>query len=268
MLFLLRWVRPPAEMAINALSLSVLVSDLDLQKVKLLMDIRHKNITSLVGYCNDSNHKAIIYEYMANGNLEQHLFGLVYMHHGCRPPVVHRDVKSSNILLDEGFRAKLADFGLSRVFTTEDATYAQSTVVAGTCGYLDPEYYITRRLTEKSDVYSFGVVLLELITSRPAISENINIINWVKSRIGEGSVEDIVDPRLRGIFNIDNAWKLVELAIECVSNTATKRPAMNDVAMDLKHCLQAEKTPQRTKSSNQSGYAPLNLEVLNDPDPR
>nr|GEZ05380.1 leucine-rich repeat transmembrane protein kinase protein [Tanacetum cinerariifolium] len=128
-------------------------------EVKLLMDIRHKNITSLVGYCNDSNHKAIIYEYMANGNLEQHLFdensnvlswerrlqigcdaaeGLVYMHHGCRPPVVHRDVKSSNILLDEGFRAKLADFGLSRVFTTEDATYAQSTVVAGTCGYLDP----------------------------------------------------------------------------------------------------------------------------------
>nr|GFC46427.1 leucine-rich repeat transmembrane protein kinase protein [Tanacetum cinerariifolium] len=106
-----------------------------------------------------------------------------------------RDVKSSNILLDEGFRAKLADFGLSRVFTTEDATYAQSTVVAGTCGYLDPEYYITRRLTEKSDVYSFGVVLLELITSRPAISQNINIINWVKSRIEEGSVEDIIDPR-------------------------------------------------------------------------
>ncbi|GJW19410.1 leucine-rich repeat transmembrane protein kinase protein [Tanacetum coccineum] len=202
-------------------------------EVKLLMDIRHKNITSLVG-----------------------------------PPVVHRDVKSSNILLDEGFRAKLADFGLSRVFTTEDATYAQSTVVAGTCGYLDPEYYITRRLTEKSDVYSFGVVLLELITSRPAISENINIINWVKSRIEEGSVEDIIDPRLRGIFNIDNAWKVVELAIECVSNTAIKRPAMNDVAMDLKHCLQAEKTPQRTKSSNQSGYVPLNLEVVNDPDPR
>lgn len=86
--------------------------------------------------------------------------------------------------------------------------------------------------------------------------------------IEKGSVEDIIDPRLEGIFNIDTAWKVVELAIECVSNTAIKRPAMNDVAMDLKHCLQVEKTPRRTKSSNQSGYVPLNLEVVNDPDPR
>ncbi|GJX39510.1 leucine-rich repeat transmembrane protein kinase protein [Tanacetum coccineum] len=128
-------------------------------EVKLLMDVRHKNITPLIGYCNDSNHKAIIYEYMANGDLRKHLFdessnvlswerrlqigcdaaeGLVYMHDGCRPPIVHRDVKPTNILLNEGFQAKLADFGMSRAFTTEDAT-DESTRIVGTLGYLDPE---------------------------------------------------------------------------------------------------------------------------------
>ncbi|GKB01676.1 ribonuclease H-like domain-containing protein [Tanacetum coccineum] len=229
-------------------------------EVKLLMDVRHKNITPLVGYCNDSNHKAIIYEYMSNGNLRQHLFdessnvlswerrlqigcdaaeGLVYMHDGCRPPIVHIDVKPTNILLNEGFQAKLADFGMSRAFTTEDAT-DESTRIVGTLGYLDPEYRLSNRLTMKSDVYSFGIVLLELITSRRAISENINIINWVKSTIAEGHVEHIIDPKLQGNFNRDTAWKVVELAIACVSYSSIKRPTMNDVVMELKYCLQAE----------------------------
>ncbi|GJR37177.1 leucine-rich repeat transmembrane protein kinase protein [Tanacetum coccineum] len=108
-------------------------------EVKLLMDVRHKNIALLLGYCNEGNHKGIIYEYMANGNLGQHLFGLAYMHHGCRPPIVHRDVKCSNILLNEGFQAKLADFGLSRAFTDDDATHVSTAVVAGTYGYIDPK---------------------------------------------------------------------------------------------------------------------------------
>ncbi|GKA01417.1 leucine-rich repeat transmembrane protein kinase protein, partial [Tanacetum coccineum] len=212
-------------------------------EVKLLMNIRHKNITPLIGYCNDSNHKAIIYEYMANGDLRQHLFdessnvlswerrlqigcdaaeGLVYMHDGCRPPIVHRDVKPTNILLNEGFQAKLADFGMSRAFTTEDATY-ESTRIVGTLGYLDPEYHLLNRLTMKSDVYSFGIVLLELITSRRAVSENINIINWVKSTLAEGHVEHIIDPKLQGNFNRDTAWKVVELAIALLERFSQDR---------------------------------------------
>ncbi|KAJ0541481.1 putative transferase, protein kinase RLK-Pelle-LRR-I-1 family [Helianthus annuus] len=251
-------------------------------EVKLLMEVRHTNITSLVGYCDDNNHKGIIYDFMANGNLGEHLFdgrpkvlswerrlqigcdaadGLAYMHHGCRPPIVHRDVKSSNILLNESFQAKLADFGLSRAYPTEDASHASSVKVAGTIGYLDPEYHSTGRLTEKSDVYSFGVLLLELITGRKAITEGINIVNWVQSLVEEGNVEAIIDSRLEGHFDINTAWKGVETAIACVRPTSIERPTMNDVAMDLKHCVQTEKT-------RQSGYMSLNLEGLNDLKPR
>ncbi|GJY68525.1 leucine-rich repeat transmembrane protein kinase protein, partial [Tanacetum coccineum] len=278
-------------------------------EVKLLMDVRHKNITLLIGYCNESNHKGIIYEYMANGNLGQHLFGsyetqssttnistleLLAQMDVQTPPIVHRDVKSSNILLNEGFQAKLADFSLSRAFTDDDATHVSTSVVAGTYGYIDPE------LTVKSDVYSFGVVLLELITSRRAISENKNIIDWVKSTVAEGHVEHIIDPKLQGDFNRDTAWKVVELAIACVlkniidwvkstvaeghvehiidpklqgdfnrdtawkvvelaiacvSDSSIKRPTMNDVVMELKYCLNAEKIHRSIPDNESDSFA-------------
>ncbi|KAD4982869.1 hypothetical protein E3N88_19540 [Mikania micrantha] len=230
-------------------------------EVSLLMSVHHKNITSLVGYCDEGSHKGIIYEYMANGNLRTHLFdgsrnvlswkkrlqigydaaqGLEYMHHGCTPPIVHRDVKCSNILLNENLQAKLADFGLSKAFTNGDATHV-STIIAGTPGYLDPEYYIKNRLTEKSDVYSFGIVLLELITGRPAISTDISVIHWVKSMVEKGSVENIIDPRLQGGFEFNTAWKVVELAVTCADRSSVKRPTMKDVVMELKNCLDGAK---------------------------
>ncbi|XP_076950197.1 LRR receptor-like serine/threonine-protein kinase IOS1 [Bidens hawaiensis] len=259
-------------------------------EVKLLIKIHHTNITSLpglvpypyIGYCDDSNHKGIIYEFMANGNLGDHLFdgsptvlswerrlqigcdaadGLAYLHHGCRPPIVHRDVKPPNILLNEAFHAKLADFGLSRAFATEDATHITSIKVAGTLGYLEPEYHATTRLTEKSDVYSFGVLLLELITSRRVISEGANIVQWVKSQLEVGNAETIIDSRLDGRFDINTAEKVVETAIACVSPKSIKRPTMNDVVMDLKHCLQAERTRQSESMS-------LNFETMSDLIPR
>ncbi|KAJ0785831.1 putative transferase, protein kinase RLK-Pelle-LRR-I-1 family [Helianthus annuus] len=230
------------------------------------MVVHHKNITSLVGYCNDNNYKGIIYEYMANGSLEKHLFGLVYLHHGCKPPIVHRDVKPSNIVLNEVFQAKLADFGMSKAFATEDATHV-STVVVGTRGYLDPEYYLTNWLTEKSDVYSFGVVLLELITSRRVTSENTNMIERVNSMVAQGNVNNLVDPRLEGRFNINTAWKVVELAIACVSHTYIRRPAMNNVAIELKNCLQAEKA-YNANPNNQSGYISYNVEAVIGPKAR
>ncbi|GJW49980.1 leucine-rich repeat transmembrane protein kinase protein [Tanacetum coccineum] len=250
-------------------------------EVRLLMSVHHKNITSLVGYCDEGIQKGIIYEYMANGNLGMHLFdgslnvlswkkrleigydaaqGLEYMHHGCKPPLVHRDVKCSNILLNETLQAKLADFGLSRAFSTEGATHV-STAIAGTPGYLDPEYYTTNRLTEKSDVYSFGVVLLELITGREAISENMYIVNWVKSMVAQGNIEKIIDPRLHGDFDMNAAWKVLELALTCVDHTSLRRPTMNDVVTDLKSCLKAEKGVHGAKPNIPDRLMSLNFET-------
>ncbi|RXH67320.1 hypothetical protein DVH24_027440 [Malus domestica] len=234
-------------------------------QVKLLIRVHHRNLTSLVGYCNEGTNMALIYEFMANGNLDSHLLGennnanvltwegrlqiatdaaqgLEYLHNGCKPPIVHRDVKTTNILLAENFQAKLADFGLSRIFPTDGRTH-MSTAVAGTPGYLDPEYHTTGWLNEKSDVYSFGVVLLEIITGRPAISrtqEKVHVSQWVSSMLAMGDIKTILDPRLRGDYEINSAWKAVELAMNCVSDTSNKRANMSEVVRGLKDCLEAE----------------------------
>ncbi|KAM1413365.1 hypothetical protein ACFX13_026259 [Malus domestica] len=234
-------------------------------EVKLLIRVHHRNLTSLVGYCNEGTNMALIYEFMAYGSLDLHLLGensnanvltwegrlqiatdaaqgLEYLHNGCKPPIVHRDVKTTNILLAENFQAKLADFGLSRIFPTDGGTH-MSTAVAGTPGYLDPEYHTTGWLNEKSDVYSFGVVLLEIITGRPAISrtqEKIRVSQWVSSMLARGDIKTILDARLLGDYDINSAWKAVELATNCVSNTSNKRPNMSEVVRGLKDCLEAE----------------------------
>ncbi|XP_059458017.1 LRR receptor-like serine/threonine-protein kinase IOS1 [Corylus avellana] len=252
-------------------------------EVKLLMRVHHRNLTTLVGYCYEGTNMGLIYEYMANGDLEEHLSGeranilnwedrlriatdaaqgLEYLHHGCKPPIVHRDVKCTNILLNENFHAKLADFGLSKIFPTDGGTHV-STVVAGTPGYLDPEYYISNWLTEKSDVYSFGVVLLEIITSRPAIErsqERTHVSQWVSSMLAQGDIKNIVDPRLRGNFNINSAWKACEIAMACVSPTSTKRPTMSQAVAELKECLETELA--RTKKGLE-GDSTNSIEMLN-----
>ncbi|KAL5822642.1 hypothetical protein ACOSQ4_020542 [Xanthoceras sorbifolium] len=247
-------------------------------EVKLLMRVHHRNLVSLVGYCDEGNKLALVYEYMANGNLQEHLAGsysstsilswegrlriaveaaqgLEYLHNGCKPPIIHRDVKCANILLNEKFKAKLADFGLSKSFAGEDNTHV-STVVAGTPGYLDPSYYVSNRLTEKSDVYSFGVVLLEIITCKPPIArineyEKIHLGQWVDSLLAQGDIRNVVDPSLQGDFDINSVWKAVEVAMACLSANAKKRPTMNVVVMELNDCLAAETT--RTNNSG-SGF--------------
>ncbi|XP_019196779.1 PREDICTED: putative leucine-rich repeat receptor-like protein kinase At2g19210 isoform X2 [Ipomoea nil] len=233
-------------------------------EANVLMNVHHKNLTSLVGYCIDGTNIGIIYEFMANGNLHQHLSagnhnvlsfrdrlqiaadsaqGLEYLHHGCKPPVVHRDVKCTNILLNEKFQAKIADFGLSRAYPDENQTHI-STVIAGTWGYVDPEYYTLNKLTEKSDVYSFGVVILEIMTGQPAIigkaPDQAHISRWVTSMLKNGNIKDAVDPRLMGEFDANSAWKTVELALACVSQDSDKRPTMNEVVSELKDCLATE----------------------------
>ncbi|KAL5757666.1 hypothetical protein ACOSP7_020277 [Xanthoceras sorbifolium] len=243
-------------------------------EVDLLIRVHHKNLTSLVGYCDDGTNMGLIYEFMASGNLGTHLLGnssanilswerrlgiateaaqgLEYLHNGCKPPIVHRDVKSTNILLNEKLQAKLSDFGLSRIFPVEGGTHV-STKIAGTPGYLDPEYYISNRLTEKSDVHSFGVVLLEIITGKPVIGTSrgrTHISQWVSSKLANGDIKNIVDPTLLEDYDINSAWKAVEVAMACVCPNSAKRPTMTQVVMELKECLAIETAP--TMGDNQT----------------
>uniref|UniRef100_M4EHX1 non-specific serine/threonine protein kinase n=1 Tax=Brassica campestris TaxID=3711 RepID=M4EHX1_BRACM len=255
-------------------------------EVELLLRVHHINLVSLVGYCDEGGHLALIYEYMANGDLKQHLSGeaagstlkwasrlkiaveaaqgLEYLHVGCEPPMVHRDVKSTNILLDDRFEAKLADFGLSRSFCVGAETQV-ATVVAGTPGYLDPEYYQTNWLNEKSDVYSFGIVLMEIITNRSVIEltrEKAHIAEWVKILISRGDLEKIVDSNLGGDYDSNTVWKILELAMSCVSHSSSDRPTMSRVVNVLKECLISENS--RIGRQYQDGDSKNSLELTVD----
>ncbi|GKV45451.1 hypothetical protein SLEP1_g52527 [Rubroshorea leprosula] len=263
-------------------------------EVTLLLRVHHKSLTSLIGYCYEGTYMGLIYEYMAEGNLAEHLSessnhilsweqrlqimldaasGLEYLHNGCKPPIIHRDVKSRNILLNENFQAKMADFGLSKTFTTEAGSYV-STVVAGTPGYLDPEYYLTNRLSEKSDIYSFGVLLLEVITTRPVIAnttDKTHISQWVNFMLSKGDIKRIVDPRLKEDFDVNSAWKAVEVAIACVSPTSTGRPTMKDVVGEIYECLATERARKKigheNGSQNSAGMFTVNLNISSEMGP-
>ncbi|BAT91675.1 hypothetical protein VIGAN_07029100, partial [Vigna angularis var. angularis] len=166
----------------------------------------------------------------------------------------HRDIKSTNILLNEHLQAKLSDFGLSKIILTDGETHV-STVIAGTPGYLDPEYYLTNRLTEKSDVYSFGVVLLEIITSQPVIAKNqekTHISEWVRSLIAKGDINAIVDSRLEGDFDSNSVWKAVEIATACVSPNPNRRPIISVVVNELKESLAMELARTEDRNTNTS----------------
>uniref|UniRef100_A0A7N0TWE5 non-specific serine/threonine protein kinase n=1 Tax=Kalanchoe fedtschenkoi TaxID=63787 RepID=A0A7N0TWE5_KALFE len=236
-------------------------------EAQLLMTVHHRNLTSLIGYCDEDETLGLVYEFMANGNLGSHISdknleyltwedrlhialdaaqGLEYLHIGCKEPIVHRDIKPTNILLNEKFEAKLADFGLSRAFRTDNGqTSFVPTIVAGTPGYLDPEYYHTQQLNEKSDVFSFGIVLLEIITSRPVMSdtpERIHVSIWASHVLSnQGDIKLIIDKRLQGDYDTNSAWKVIEVAMACVSTTSHRRPTMTQVVSDLSQCLSMEK---------------------------
>ncbi|WJX86271.1 hypothetical protein P8452_68604 [Trifolium repens] len=230
-------------------------------EAQLLTVVHHRNLVSLIGYCNEGETKALIYEYAANGNLQQHLLaenskilnwnerlniavdaaqGLDYLHNGCKPPIMHRDLKPSNILLDDNMHAKIADFGLSRVFGNDIDSHI-STRPAGTFGYIDPEFQRTGNTNKKNDIYSFGIILFELITGRKALErasgENIHILQWVLPTVKRGDIQNVVDPRLQGEFSINSAWKAVEIAMSCTSSNVDERPDMSQILAELKECL-------------------------------
>ncbi|KAA8523209.1 hypothetical protein F0562_009632 [Nyssa sinensis] len=260
------------QVAVKMLSASSSQGSKEFQtEAELLMRVHHRNLASFVGYCDDKNNLALIYEYMANGNLKDYLSdtiymtmlwlqiepahtlswetrlriaidaaqGLEYLHHGCKPPIIHRDVKSANILLSESLDAKIADFGLSKVIPGDGYSHV-STTVMGTRGYLDPQYYISQRLNEKSDVYSFGIVLLELITGQPAIiktSDHIHILEWLRPMLECGEIKGIVDQRLQGDYDVNSVWKALEVAMACTTPTSIQRATMSLVLTELKECL-------------------------------
>ncbi|OEL13014.1 Receptor-like protein kinase [Dichanthelium oligosanthes] len=229
-----------------------------------------ENLVSMIGYCKDGQHMALVYEYMSEGTLHEHITagngsnrrcltwrqrlqmalesaqGLEYLHKGCNPPLIHRDVKATNILLNEKLEAKIADFGLSKAFDHNNGIQVApnpNSLVVGTLGYIDPEYYKTNNTTTKSDVYSFGVVLLQLVSGRPAIlhdPEPINITDWARRHLSRGNIEGVVDARMNGSYDVNSVWKVAEIALKCTVKASSQRPTMSEVVGQLQECLHLE----------------------------
>ncbi|KAM0895652.1 hypothetical protein ACQ4PT_023702 [Festuca glaucescens] len=239
-----------------------------LAEVHSLTKVHHRNLVSLVGYCLENDHLALVYEYMSRGNLCDHLRGkygdetldwairvrvvleaaqgLDYLHKGCSLPIVHRDVKTSNILLGQNLRAKLADFGLSKTYLSETQTHI-STNAAGSAGYFDPEYYHTGRLTESSDVYSFGIVLLEIATGEPPIRPGRgHIVQRVKQKMATGNISSVADVRFGGAYEVHSMWKVVDTAMACTADTSFQRPTMATVVAQLKESLALEEARENS----------------------
>ncbi|KAF0915193.1 hypothetical protein E2562_034151 [Oryza meyeriana var. granulata] len=232
-------------------------------EVQSLTKVHHRNLVSLIGYCWEKDHLALVYEYMAQGSICDRLRGnngvsetlnwrtrvrvmveaaqgLDYLHKGCSLPIIHRDVKTSNILLGQNLQAKIADFGLSKTYLTETQTHI-SVTAAGTAGYIDPEYYQTGRLIERSDVYSFGIVLLEIATGESPIKlGQSHIVQRVKKKIIAGNIRLIADVRLGGAYDVSSMWKVVDTALLCTADVADQRPTMAFVAAQLKESLALE----------------------------
>ncbi|KAL8224185.1 hypothetical protein R6Q57_019660 [Mikania cordata] len=229
----------------------------------MLSLLRHSNLVTLTGYCADGDQRLLVYEYMPQGSLENHLFdlepdrepldwhtrlkvavgaarGLEYLHCKANPPVIYRDLKSSNILLDNDFKPKLSDFGLAKLGPVGDNTHV-STRVMGTYGYCAPEYAMSGKLTIKSDIYSFGVVLLELITGRKVIDMTMkpreqNLVSWSRPflRDREKCVQ-LVDPLLHGRFSMRSMHHVIAITAMCLQEEANFRPLIGDIVVALEY---------------------------------
>lgn len=236
-----------------------------LNEVGILSQVNHKNLVRLLGCCVEAEQPLLIYYYIPNGTLHDHLHGkfstflkwdirlriaqqtaeaLAYLHSAAHTPIYHRDVKSTNILLDEEFNAKVADFGLSRL--AQPGLSHVSTCAQGTLGYLDPEYYRNYQLTDKSDVYSYGIVLLELLTSQKAIDfsreqDDVNLALYVSQRASDGAVMRVVDERLLrenpSVELITSIKLFSELALACLREKKGERPGMKTVVQELQRLV-------------------------------
>ncbi|KAL6521834.1 hypothetical protein OROGR_018403 [Orobanche gracilis] len=244
--------------AVKKLNHSGLQGDKEfLVEVLMLSLLRHQNLVNLIGYCAEGEQRLLVYEFMPLGSLEDHLHdlkpgmqpldwntrmkiaagaakGLDFLHNGADPPVIYRDLKSSNILLDQRFHPKLSDFGLAKFGPANDRSHV-STRVMGTRGYCAPEYAGTGKLTMKSDIYSFGVVLLELITGRRPLdiargNGKHSLVDWAGPMMKDRkSLVSLADPLLRGQFPECSLCRAMEMALMCIREDAHSRPSMKDV---------------------------------------
>ncbi|XP_047320077.1 serine/threonine-protein kinase PBL34-like [Impatiens glandulifera] len=261
-------------------------------EVDFLGQLHHPNLVKLIGYCIEDDQRLLVYEFMTRGSLENHLFrrsiplswfnrmkialgaakGLAFLHGGPEP-VIYRDFKTSNILLDSEYNAKLSDFGLAKAGPQGDNTHV-STRIVGTYGYAAPEYVMTGHLTSKSDVYSFGVVLLEILTGKRSMdkkrpSGEQNLVTWAKPQLTDKRrIYQIVDPRLELHYSLKGSQKVAQLALSCLSRDLKSRPSMeevvkvltsvldlNDFAISSYHSRQAHQTIRRKKKPNYNNQA-------------
>ncbi|XP_073058330.1 probable receptor-like protein kinase At2g42960 [Primulina eburnea] len=241
-------------------------------EVEAIGHVRHKNLVRLLGYCIEGVHRMLVYEYVNKGNLEQWLHGsmkqlgtftwearmkvllgtakaLAYLHEAIEPKVVHRDIKSSNILIDDEFNAKVSDFGLAKLLGSGESHI--TTRVMGTFGYVAPEYANTGLLNEKSDVYSFGVLLLEAVTGRDPVdygrpANEVNLVEWLKMMVGNRRAEEVVDPDLEVRPTTRSLKRALLVALRCVDPDSEKRPKMSQVVQ----MLETEEFPYREDRRN------------------
>ncbi|KAG8384565.1 hypothetical protein BUALT_Bualt04G0131000 [Buddleja alternifolia] len=232
-------------------------------EVSLLARLHHRNLVNLVGYCVDKGQRMLVYEYMSNGSLENLLYnekeqvlswderlqiaqdishGIEYLHDGAVPPVIHRDLKSANILLDHSMRAKVADFGLSK----EVVFNSQNSGLKGTYGYIDPVYISTNKFTAKSDVYSLGIILFELIT---AIHPHQNLMEYVNlASMSPDGVDEIIDTKIVGKCNLEEVRNLAKIAHKCLHKTPRKRPSIGEALQAISRIKQRRLVKEDTMS--------------------
>ncbi|KAK9069015.1 hypothetical protein SSX86_013131 [Deinandra increscens subsp. villosa] len=243
-------------------------------EVNVLGKLRHRNIVRLLGFLHNDTNGMIVYEYMPNGSLGEALHGrvgllvdwvlryniavgvaqgLAYLHHDCYPAVIHRDVKPNNILLDENMEARIADFGLARMMVKKNETVS---MVAGSYGYIAPEYGYTLKVDEKSDVYSYGVVLMELITGKrpiePEFGDAVNIVEWVRRKINENRpLTQVVDQNVGNCKHVEEEMLLVlRVALICTAKFPKDRPSMRDVLSMLEEARPRRKGGNNTNTNN------------------
>ncbi|CAH8327155.1 unnamed protein product [Eruca vesicaria subsp. sativa] len=238
-----------------------------INEVVILSQINHRHVVKLLGCCLETEVPILVYEFIPNGNLFQHIHeefddytmiwgvrmcvavdiagALSYLHYAACSPIYHRDIKSTNILLDEKYRAKVSDFGTSRSITVDQTHW--TTVVSGTVGYVDPEYYGSSQYTDKSDVYSFGVVLAELITGEKPVVTLLNsqeikgLADYFRVAMKENRLLDIIDARIRDGCKTKQVVAVANLAKRCLNSKGKKRPNMRQVFTELeKICLLSE----------------------------